>query len=81
LVSLFNIRNLATAGYPGLPLLNCIHAPYRMKIVYFSMGPVYFLLLTLFKKAKANVPGIFLLKGLHYSWARIAQKPPATFNK
>lgn len=76
--NIFNIRNLATAGYPGLPLLNCIHTPYWMKLVYFSMGPVYFLLLTLLEKTRTNNLGIFLMKGLRYSMVRTAQKPPST---
>jgi len=39
---LFNIRNLATAAYVGLPICNCIHAPSWMQIAYFAMGPLYF---------------------------------------
>ena len=39
---LFNIHNIATSQFPGLPICNCIHAPTWMKIVYFSMGPVYY---------------------------------------
>jgi len=42
---LFGIRNLATAGNPGLPLIDAIHAPLWMQVSYFLMGPLYFLLL------------------------------------
>lgn len=41
---LFNFRDMATAGYPGLPILDCIHAPGWMKAVYLLNGPLYFLL-------------------------------------
>ena len=40
----FEIRNPATLGYPGLPLCDCIHAPPWVQVSYLSMGPVYFLL-------------------------------------
>ena len=38
----FNIKNLATASYPGLPMCDCLHAPVWMKIGYFAMGPIFF---------------------------------------
>jgi len=31
-----------TTSYPGLPLCNCIHAPFWFQMVYLLMGPVYF---------------------------------------
>ena len=37
-----NIHDLATAGYKGLPLCNCIHAPVWMQISYFLLGLIYF---------------------------------------
>lgn len=40
----FNIKNLATAAYKGLPLCDCIHAPVWMQISYFSLGIIFFLL-------------------------------------
>ncbi len=36
------IRNTPTGNFVGLPYCNCIHAPTWMKVVYFSMGPVYY---------------------------------------
>ncbi len=38
----FNIKNLATASYVGLPFCNCIHAPLWMQISYILLGPLYF---------------------------------------
>ncbi len=48
--NIFGIKNLATASYSGIPFLNCIHAPLWMQISYFLMGPLYFILLKLFKR-------------------------------
>ncbi len=39
----FNIHNLAAAGYKGLPICDCMHAPLWMKMVYFMLGPLYFI--------------------------------------
>ena len=38
----FNIRNLSTIAYAGLPLCDCIHAPRWMQISYLALGPIYF---------------------------------------
>lgn len=38
----FNIRNLSTAVYAGLPICDCIHAPVWMQISYLLLGPIYF---------------------------------------
>ena len=38
------IKNISTGNSNGLPLCNCIHAPWWMRIVYFSMGPVYYII-------------------------------------
>jgi hypothetical protein len=38
------IRNISTGNNNGLPFCNCIHAPWWMRIVYFSMGPVYYII-------------------------------------
>jgi hypothetical protein len=38
------IRNISTGNSNGLPFCNCIHAPWWMRIVYFSMGPAYYLI-------------------------------------
>lgn len=40
----FNIRNIAAADYPGLPICDCMHAPPYMQAVYFLMGPLYFMI-------------------------------------
>ena len=34
------IRDIATSQYPGLPICNCLHAPWWMKLVYFALGPI-----------------------------------------
>ena len=39
---ILEIRNTMTGNYNGLPFCNCLHAPTWMKMVYFSMGPVYY---------------------------------------
>jgi hypothetical protein len=39
----FNFRNVATASYDGLPLIDCIHVPGWMKAAYLLNGPLYFL--------------------------------------
>lgn len=39
----FDVKNLATAAYAGLPVCDCMHAPVWMQIVYFAMGPTYLL--------------------------------------
>ncbi len=38
----FNIRNVATASYQGLPICDCIHAPRWMQASYLAMGPIFF---------------------------------------
>jgi hypothetical protein len=38
------IRNISTGNSNGLPFCNCIHAPWWMRTVYFSMGPAYYIL-------------------------------------
>ncbi len=43
----FSIHNEAAAKYPGLPFINCLHAPLWMKIVYFSLGPIMILLIAI----------------------------------
>ncbi len=54
------LKDLATLNCPGLPVLDCIHAPSTMKVVYFTMGPLYFLLLTLLERFIGIVPGFSL---------------------
>lgn len=46
----FNVQNLATANYAGLPICNCLHAPQWMQIAYFALGPLYFMLCEIIKK-------------------------------
>jgi len=38
----FNIHNIITASYVGLPLCDCIHAPRWLQISYFLLGPIFF---------------------------------------
>jgi hypothetical protein len=38
------IRNISTGIDTGLPFCNCIHAPLWMHIIYFSIGPVYYII-------------------------------------
>jgi len=38
----FDIYNLVTAAYSGLPFCDCIHAPRWMQFFYFALGPIYF---------------------------------------
>ncbi|MCK5107944.1 MAG: hypothetical protein KAQ83_04420 [Nanoarchaeota archaeon] len=46
----FNVHNLQTAIYPGLPVCNCLHAPGWMQLSYFLIGPIYFVLFYFFQK-------------------------------
>jgi hypothetical protein len=39
---IINIRDIASGNSVGLPFCNCIHAPWWMRIVYFSMAPGYY---------------------------------------
>lgn len=36
------IRDTSSGNSFGLPFCNCIHAPWWMRTVYFTMGPVYY---------------------------------------
>ena len=36
------IRDTMSGNTIGLPFCNCIHAPWWMRIVYFTMGPAYY---------------------------------------
>jgi len=38
------IRDTMSGNSVGLPFCNCIHAPWWMRIVYFSLGPVFYAL-------------------------------------
>jgi hypothetical protein len=38
----FMFRNLGTAGYAGLPICDCIHAPMWMQFAYLIMGPLHY---------------------------------------
>jgi hypothetical protein len=39
----FDIKNVATAVYPGLSFCDCIHAPRWMQASYLLLGPIYYL--------------------------------------
>lgn len=41
----FNFRNQATSNYSAIPLINCIHGPGWMQVMYFLLGPIYSILL------------------------------------
>jgi hypothetical protein len=49
---LADIKNTATSMYTGLPLCDCMHAPWWMKLAYFSLGPIYFGLCMAIQKKK-----------------------------
>lgn len=36
------IRDINSGNSIGLPFCNCIHAPWWMRVVYFTMGPAYY---------------------------------------
>ncbi|MGM5482283.1 MAG: hypothetical protein ACQESF_02365 [Nanobdellota archaeon] len=55
----FGIHNIANSAYSGLPLCDCIHAPFWMKSAYFLMGPVYFLACEVVEKLGLNNPENF----------------------
>ena len=40
----FNIHNVTSHYYAGLPFCNCMHAPHWMQVAYFLMGPIFLLL-------------------------------------
>lgn len=50
----FHIQNLAVAGYPGLPLCNCIHGPRWLQLSYMLLGPIYFTSSELLKAPKTS---------------------------
>jgi hypothetical protein len=41
---MIEIRDTMSGNSLGLPFCNCIHAPWWMRIVYFTMGPVFYFL-------------------------------------
>jgi len=47
--NVFGIKDLAVAGYSALPICNCLHGPWWMKVAYFAMGPIYFTICKLFR--------------------------------
>lgn len=36
------IRDIESGNSAGLPFCNCIHAPWWMRVVYFTLGPAYY---------------------------------------
>jgi len=52
---IFDLRNLVTSNYIGLPICNCIHAPFWMQLSYLLMGPIYFILCEIFKLKNPNI--------------------------
>ncbi len=47
---IFNFRNAATSHYKPVPVINCIHAPQWMQVMYFLLGPLYTLFLLIIEK-------------------------------
>ncbi len=45
----FDIRNIATAAYQGLPICDCIHATRWVQAAYFAMGPIFFTICSILK--------------------------------
>lgn len=39
----FNVK-LVSAVYEGLPVCDCLHAPLAVKVIYFLMGPLFFII-------------------------------------
>jgi len=52
---LFNIRNIAAAALPGLPICDCIHAPRWMQAAYFAIGPIFFTISYIFKLENPHI--------------------------
>ncbi|MFW6449874.1 MAG: hypothetical protein ACOCZ6_02370 [Nanoarchaeota archaeon] len=50
----FNIKNIETVAYSGLPLCDCIHAPGWMQASYFILGIVFLVILLHFPKLQAQ---------------------------
>lgn len=62
---IFNINNIATSAYDGLPLCNCMHAPRWMQSAYFLLGPLYFVICSLFNHKKRIISIIKKASPLH----------------
>lgn len=45
----FNVHNMPTANYSGLPICQCMHAPAWMKVSYFLLGPIYYFICEVYK--------------------------------
>ena len=45
----FDIHNIATDNFKGLPICNCIHAPWWMQLSYILLGPIFFSICYLLK--------------------------------
>ncbi|MFA6027549.1 MAG: hypothetical protein WC752_01350 [Patescibacteria group bacterium] len=48
----FNVHDLQTALYEGLPICDCMHAPNWMRAVYFLLGPLFFIICYVLKLEK-----------------------------
>ena len=57
---ILGIHNDAMASYSGLPVCDCMHAVWWMKIVYFCLGPIYYLA-TLKKQNLLEIISVFKL--------------------
>lgn len=45
----FGIQNAMTTMYSGIPLCNCLHAPFWMQVGYLLLGPLFFLIMSVVK--------------------------------
>jgi hypothetical protein len=55
----FNIRNISSAMYIGLPICDCLHASRWMQASYFLMGPLYFTITYLLKFKNPHIQKLF----------------------
>lgn len=51
----FDIHNLGTSNFSGLPICNCIHAPHWMQASYFALGPIFFIICYFLKLENPNI--------------------------
>lgn len=52
---ILKIHNIPTATYPGLPLCDCIHVPFWMKVAYFTIPVIYFGICYLIRLANKDI--------------------------
>lgn len=57
----FDIKNLQTVAYSGLPLCDCIHAPVWMQLSYLALGPLFFIICLITEKKIKDIGRTTLL--------------------